>query len=146
MEWQFNKNEMVHPCHYIGFIRVRTYLVRANKSKPASLKGEKIKYPEQEIAISIAKEVFASLGVDGRNMRLKVKVEEVVEAKRISIYLLRTHTKLDDKTIAPMFGLDRSTVCYHFKKCKDLISVDKKLKNLIENIETVLKLRRPAPE
>ncbi len=134
MEFLMPPADRLTTCRYNGILRVMTFLVRPKERTEAELNGEK--------AERIARYVFARLGIDEKNMRRRIRKEELVNAKRISIYLLIEHTKLARQKIGPMFGLDRTSAPYHHSRCIELMDVDKKFRALVTSIEVGLNLRK----
>ena len=57
---------------------------------------------------------------------------EIINVRRIFIYIMYTRYKYTEERIAYYLGLDRSTVSYHYKKACEFIEVDKIFRAEIE--------------
>ncbi len=66
---------------------------------------------------------------------------EIVQARQISMYLAKSHTKTSLKSIGQFFGgRDHSTVIYACQTVEDLIDTDKKFKAYVHDIQKKLKM------
>lgn len=123
------------PTRYNGAIRVLIHVLRPVNEETKEYKPNLIK------AQRIANGVFDYLRVSRSLMIVKTRKTEVVEAKRISIYLISNNCKLKDKDQAQMFNLDRTDIIYHRNKCDDLMFSDKEYKEKITSLIEILSLK-----
>ncbi|WP_353184430.1 chromosomal replication initiator protein DnaA [Parapedobacter lycopersici] len=73
-------------------------------------------------------------------VKSKVRKREIVQARQISMYLAKNHTKTSLKSIGAFFGgRDHSTVIYACQTVEDLIETDKKFKAYVQDIQKKLK-------
>ncbi len=74
-------------------------------------------------------------------VKSKTRKREIVQARQISMYLSKSHTKTSLKSIGQFFGgRDHSTVIYACQTVEDLIDTDKKFKNYVQDIQKKLKM------
>ena len=73
--------------------------------------------------------------------RVATPTAGVVQARQISMYLAKSHTKTSLKSIGAFFGgRDHSTVIYACQTVEDLIDTDKKFKAYVHDIQKKLKM------
>src|SRR5690554_100547 len=101
-----------------------------------------IKNAHKEISIEyIEKLVCDYFEVPIEMVRSKTRKREIVQARQISMYLAKYHTKSSLKSIGAFFGgRDHSTVIYACQTVVDLIETDKKFKSYVQDIQKKLKL------
>jgi chromosomal replication initiator protein len=101
-----------------------------------------IKNTHKDISIEyIEKLVCDYFEVPIEMVRSKTRKREIVQARQISMYLAKNHTKSSLKTIGAFFGgRDHSTVIYACQTVGDLIDTDKKFKGYVHDIQRKLKL------
>jgi chromosomal replication initiator protein len=74
-------------------------------------------------------------------VKSKTRKREIVQARQISMYLTKLHTKTSLKSIGAFFGgRDHSTVIYACQTVDDLIDTDKKFKGYVADIQKKLKM------
>jgi chromosomal replication initiator protein len=74
-------------------------------------------------------------------VKSQTRKREIVQARQISMYLAKAHTKSSLKSIGNFFGgRDHSTVIYACQTVEDLIDTDKKFKNYVADIQKKLKM------
>ncbi|HEY1023974.1 MAG TPA: chromosomal replication initiator protein DnaA [Sphingobacteriaceae bacterium] len=74
-------------------------------------------------------------------VKSKTRKREIVQARQISMYLAKSHTKTSLKSIGQFFGgRDHSTVIYACQTVEDLIDTDKKFKGYVADIQKKLKM------
>ena len=74
-------------------------------------------------------------------VKSSTRKREIVQARQISMYLSKAHTKSSLKTIGQFFGgRDHSTVIYACQTVEDLIDTDKKFKTYVADIQKKLKM------
>ncbi|WP_395805215.1 chromosomal replication initiator protein DnaA [Daejeonella sp.] len=74
-------------------------------------------------------------------VKSKTRKREIVQARQISMYLAKLHTKTSLKSIGAFFGgRDHSTVIYACQTVDDLIDTDKKFKAYVADIQKKLKM------
>ena len=100
-----------------------------------------IKNTHKEISIEyIEKLVCEYFEVSIDMVRSRTRKREIVQARQISMYLAKNHTKSSLKTIGSFFGgRDHSTVIYACQTVGDLIDTDKKFKGYVHDIQKKLK-------
>ncbi|MGE9617183.1 MAG: chromosomal replication initiator protein DnaA [Solitalea-like symbiont of Acarus siro] len=73
---------------------------------------------------------YFSVAID--QLKSKTRRREIVQARQISMYLAKKHTKLSLKRIGQFYGgKDHSTVIYACNTISDLVSADKNIRNLV---------------
>src|SRR5690606_18744645 len=95
-----------------------------------------IKNNNKEISIEyIQKLVCDYFEVPVEMVKSKLRKREIVQARQISMYLAKNHTKSSLKSIGAFFGgRDHSTVIYACQTVEDLIETDKKFKSYVQDI------------
>ena len=74
-------------------------------------------------------------------VKSQTRKREIVQARQISMYLAKAHTKSSLKSIGSFFGgRDHSTVIYACQTVEDLIDTDKKFKGYVADIQKKLKM------
>lgn len=128
-----DKIMVCEPIRYNGITRVQIHIVKTAKPvdayKPNVVKANKI-----------AKNVFTYLGVGEVFISLKTRKTEVIEAKRISIYIISNYAKITEEDQSEIFNIDRSTINYHIKTCDGLMWSDRAFKEKVERIIKDLKI------
>ncbi|SMO62344.1 chromosomal replication initiator protein DnaA [Solitalea koreensis] len=101
-----------------------------------------IKHSSKEISMeSIQKLVCEYFEIPMEMVKSKTRKREIVQARQISMYLAKNHTKASLKTIGQFYGgRDHSTVIYACQTVEDLIDTDKKFKNWVQDIQKKLKM------
>ncbi|MGI4805688.1 MAG: chromosomal replication initiator protein DnaA, partial [Janthinobacterium lividum] len=101
-----------------------------------------IKNSSKEISMeSIQKLVCDYFEVPVEMVKSSTRKREIVQARQISMYLSKAHTKSSLKTIGQFFGgRDHSTVIYACQTVEDLIDTDKKFKTYVADIQKKLKM------
>ncbi|GAA4801475.1 chromosomal replication initiator protein DnaA [Olivibacter ginsenosidimutans] len=101
-----------------------------------------IKNANKEISIDyIQKLVCEYFEVPVEMVKSKTRKREIVQARQISMYLAKNHTKTSLKSIGAYFGgRDHSTVIYACQTVEDLIDTDKKFKSYVQDIQKKLKM------
>lgn len=101
-----------------------------------------IKNSSKEISMeSIQKLVCEYFEVPVEMVKSSTRKREIVQARQISMYLSKAHTKSSLKTIGQFFGgRDHSTVIYACQTVEDLIDTDKKFKTYVADIQKKLKM------
>ncbi len=101
-----------------------------------------IKNTSKEISMEyIQKLVCEYLEVPVEMVKSKTRKREIVQARQISMYLAKSHTKTSLKSIGAFFGgRDHSTVIYACQTVEDLIDTDKKFKAYVNDIQKKLKM------
>jgi len=100
-----------------------------------------VKNTHKEISMDfIQKLVCEYFEVPVDMVKSKVRKREIVQARQISMYLAKSHTKSSLKSIGAFFGgRDHSTVIYACQTVEDLIETDKKFKTYVSDIMKKLK-------
>ena len=101
-----------------------------------------IKNSSKEISMEyIQKLVCEYFQVPIEMVKSKTRKREIVQARQISMYLSKSHTKTSLKSIGAFFGgRDHSTVIYACQTVEDLIDTDKKFKAYVADIQKKLKM------
>lgn len=101
-----------------------------------------IKNTNKEISLEyIQKLVCEYFEVPVEMVKSKTRKREIVQARQISMYLAKGHTKTSLKSIGAFFGgRDHSTVIYACQTVEDLIDTDKKFKSYVTDIQKKLKM------
>ncbi|TAH02223.1 MAG: chromosomal replication initiator protein DnaA [Sphingobacteriales bacterium] len=101
-----------------------------------------IKNTSKEISMEyIQKLVCEYFEVSVDMVKSKTRKREIVQARQISMYLAKGHTKTSLKSIGAFFGgRDHSTVIYACQTVEDLIDTDKKFKTYVQDIQKKLKM------
>jgi len=101
-----------------------------------------IKNSHKDISIDyIQKLVCDYFEVPVEMVKSKTRKREIVQARQISMYLAKNHTKTSLKSIGSFFGgRDHSTVIYACQTVVDLIETDKKFRSYVQDIQKKLKL------
>ncbi|WP_353138804.1 chromosomal replication initiator protein DnaA [Pseudopedobacter sp.] len=101
-----------------------------------------IKNSNKEISMEyIQKLVCEYFEVPVEMVKSKTRKREIVQARQISMYLAKSHTKTSLKSIGAFFGgRDHSTVIYACQTVEDLIDTDKKFKAYVQDIQKKLKM------
>ncbi len=101
-----------------------------------------IKNSSKEISMEfIQKLVCEYFEVPIEMVKSKTRKREIVQARQISMYLAKLHTKTSLKSIGAFFGgRDHSTVIYACQTVDDLIDTDKKFKGYVADIQKKLKM------
>ncbi|MBD3750168.1 MAG: chromosomal replication initiator protein DnaA [Sphingobacteriales bacterium] len=101
-----------------------------------------IKNTSKEISMEyIQKLVCEYFEVPVEMVKSKTRKREIVQARQISMYLAKSHTKTSLKSIGAFFGgRDHSTVIYACQTVEDLIDTDKKFKAYVHDIQKKLKM------
>lgn len=101
-----------------------------------------IKNSSKEISMEyIQKLVCEYFEVPIEMVKSKTRKREIVQARQISMYLAKIHTKTSLKSIGAFFGgRDHSTVIYACQTVDDLIDTDKKFKGYVADIQKKLKM------
>ena len=101
-----------------------------------------IKNSTKEISMEyIQKLVCEYFEVPIEMVKSKTRKREIVQARQISMYLAKLHTKTSLKSIGAFFGgRDHSTVIYACQTVDDLIDTDKKFKGYVADIQKKLKM------
>ncbi len=101
-----------------------------------------IKNTSKEISMEyIQKLVCEYFEVPVEMVKSKTRKREIVQARQISMYLAKSHTKTSLKSIGAFFGgRDHSTVIYACQTVEDLIDTDKKFKAYVNDIQKKLKM------
>jgi chromosomal replication initiator protein len=101
-----------------------------------------IKNSSKEISMEyIQKLVCEYFEVPVEIVKSKTRKREIVQARQISMYLAKSHTKTSLKSIGAFFGgRDHSTVIYACQTVEDLIETDKKFKAYVNDIQKKLKM------
>lgn len=101
-----------------------------------------IKHSTKEISIEYIQKLvceYFEIPVDA--VKSKSRKREIVQARQISMYLAKSHTKASLKSIGQFFGgRDHSTVIYACQTVDDLIDTDKKFKSWVQDIQKKLKM------
>ncbi len=100
-----------------------------------------IKHSSKEISMEfIQKLVCDYFEVPVEMVKSKIRKREIVQARQISMYLAKNHTKTSLKSIGAFFGgRDHSTVIYACQTVEDLIETDKKFKSYVQDIQKKLR-------
>jgi chromosomal replication initiator protein len=101
-----------------------------------------VKNTSKEISMEyIQKLVCEYFEVPVEMVKSKTRKREIVQARQISMYLAKSHTKTSLKSIGAFFGgRDHSTVIYACQTVEDLIDTDKKFKTYVHDIQKKLKM------
>ena len=101
-----------------------------------------IKNTHKEISMEyIQKLVCEYFEVPTEMVKSKTRKREIVQARQISMYLAKNHTKTSLKSIGAFFGgRDHSTVIYACQTVVDLIETDKNFKAYVQDIQRKLKV------
>lgn len=101
-----------------------------------------VKHSNKEISIeSIQKLVCEYFELPQEMLKSKSRKRELVQARQISMYLAKSHTKSSLKSIGQYFGgRDHSTVIYACQTVDDLIETDKKFRSYVSDIQKKLKM------
>ncbi len=101
-----------------------------------------VKNTSREISMEyIQKLVCEYFEVPIEMVKSQTRKREIVQARQISMYLAKSHTKTSLKSIGAFFGgRDHSTVIYACQTVEDLIDTDKKFKAYVADIQKKLKM------
>lgn len=84
--------------------------------------------------VGLVEEVFDT------DVLAKNRMQNTVFARKAAAYILKKHTSLSLKEIAPYIGVsDHTTVLYNVSTARDLISTEQWYKNKIDEIENEIK-------
>lgn len=89
-------------------------------------------------ASMITKTVFDKLGVDLIHRTGKARKHEQVEARQISMYLIKLKTRASLKNIGRHFNRDHSTVIHSIETVQDLMQTNRYYKHTIEELLEIL--------
>ena len=73
------------------------------------------------MADSIIEKVAAFYGISNADIRGKCRKKDLVKARWIAMYFIRTKTDFTLKTIGDMFGRDHTTVIHALETIKDIM-------------------------
>lgn len=76
-----------------------------------------------KMADSIIEKVAAFYGISNSDIRGKCRKKDLVKARWIAMYFIRTKTDFTLKTIGDMFGRDHTTVIHALETIKDIMSL-----------------------
>lgn len=93
---------------------------------------EKIELSSAVDPHSIIHTVCQFYNVSTWELRLKSRAARITWPRKIACYLLRTYTDESLHGVARLFGLDHSTVLYHEQNVKEMMTVDKELRETIK--------------
>lgn len=101
-----------------------------------------VKHSNKEISIEyIQKLVCEYFELPQEMLKSKSRKRELVQARQISMYLAKNHTKASLKSIGQYFGgRDHSTVIYACQTVDDLMETDKKFRGYVGDIQKKLKM------
>ena len=101
-----------------------------------------VKNISREISIDyIQKTVCEYFTIPIELLKAKTRKREVVQARQLSMFLAKHHTKNSLKSIGQFFGgRDHSTVIHSCKAIQNLMDTDKKFKKSVEDIEKKIKM------
>jgi chromosomal replication initiator protein len=101
-----------------------------------------VKNANREISIEMIQNLvctYFEIPID--MLKSKTRRREIVQARQISMYLAKSHTKSSLKTIGSHFGgRDHSTVIYACQTVDDLMDTDKKFRGYVHDIQKKLKM------
>lgn len=129
----------VHPCRYNGMLRCRLYVIKPHEPTESDKLASRL-----AIMDPIIKLVFKEMKVNVALFTAKTRKREVVDARRISVYIILRYTDISRGHIAIKFDMDRSS-SYHLEtSCEDLIETDKKTRDTVSLVIRELELK-PVP-
>lgn len=101
-----------------------------------------IKNTSKEISIEyINKLVCEYFEISVDMVKSLTRKREIVQARQISMFLTKNHTKSSFKTIGTFFGgRDHSTVIYGCQTVEDLMATDKKFRTYVKDIKLKLNI------
>lgn len=101
-----------------------------------------VKNTSKEITIDyIQKLVCEYFEIPVDMLKSSTRKREIVQARQISMYLAKSHTKASLKSIGSYFGgRDHSTVIYACQTVDDLMDTDKKFRGYVADIQKKIKL------
>jgi len=101
-----------------------------------------VKNISREISIDyIQKTVCEYFTIPIELLKAKTRKREVVQARQLSMFLAKHHTKNSLKSIGQFFGgRDHSTVIHSCQAIQNLMDTDKKFKKSVEDIEKKIKM------
>lgn len=101
-----------------------------------------VKNISREISIDyIQKTVCEYFTIPIDLLKAKTRKREVVQARQLSMFLAKHHTKNSLKSIGQFFGgRDHSTVIHSCQAIQNLMDTDKKFKKSVEDIEKKIKM------
>lgn len=101
-----------------------------------------VKNISREISIDyIQKTVCEHFTIPVDLLKAKTRKREVVQARQLSMFLAKHHTKNSLKSIGQFFGgRDHSTVIHSCQAIQNLMDTDKKFKKSVEDIEKKIKM------
>ena len=97
-----------------------------------------------ELASFILKAVGIFYQVEEDYYVMKTRKREIIEARQMSMYMIRRHTDLTLKKIAKFYERDHATVLHSIKKIEDYKFYDKHVRREIKDIEYMIKYRASA--
>ena len=98
----------------------------------------------QELASFILKVIGIYYEVDEKYHTKRIQERKIVEARQMSMFMIRKHTDLTLKKIACLYNRDHSTVLHSIKKINDYKFYDKNTRKEIKDIEYIIKYRASA--
>lgn len=101
-----------------------------------------VKNSSKEITIEyIQKLVCEYFEIPTEMLKSSTRKREIVQARQISMYLAKSHTKASLKSIGSFFGgRDHSTVIYACQTVDDLMDTDKKFRGYVADIQKKIKM------
>jgi len=116
-----------------------TYHIMRNVYKP-----KRKLLTEEQIIDFIYGVVFRETGITEFRIKSKTRKQDVINAKRIVIYLVYNYTSLTLLKIAETVGLsDHSSICHHLQEIHNLCMYDKTYKLITDNCEDAIALYKP---
>jgi len=92
----------------------------------------------EDVLNLIESEIFINFGYNFQQLRHHSRKEEIIKARQISMYLIKTNTTLSLAQIGSIFDKKHDTVLYTVRAVKDVMSIDKVFNNIISKIQTRL--------
>jgi len=95
-----------------------------------------LKEASRQVSVEdVQKAVAGHFKIDIAELKTKKRIKSIVVPRQIAMYLARELTSLSLPEIGRSFGgKDHTTVLHSYKKIKESISVDVKLKGMIDRL------------
>ena len=99
-----------------------------------------------ELASFIIKAVGMYYKLEKEYHLKKTRAREIVQARQMSMYMIRKYTDMSLKQVAALFNQDHATVIHGVTKINDYCSYDKNTRNEKKDIEFIIRYRAEAIE
>jgi hypothetical protein len=83
-------------------------------------------------------------GVNKDNYNHRVRKREVMMARKVSMYLIKSNSQITLQRMAKFFGKNHATAVHSIKSVKDHLTWDKDLQRQVEELNKVIELKAKA--